>query len=297
MLKSDFKFTFNVKEDKLNFQCQEDCGECCYGSTQMIMLTYLEVKEIQDFVSNLIKTSEFEKFVTDLTKFNFRQTNVWDYTGNLNYQKELMEDFFIPNFQGVTVDGKEIFITNNYLLRSLYPTNRCVFLNPITNKCLIYPARPLICRLYPFFVNFDIPKKSIEIVIPPNIESCPGTGKGETNVKQIEDMAYRFVKYHNEHFLKLAEFTKKLDIKLSNCFRDMALSENVRSKSEQKDSPGEKFHEMAIHSFLDMGRPSKNVFTLTNENFRDFFSENNLIKLNKEFLERLRKGECKGIKF
>lgn len=57
-----------------------------------------------------------------------------------------------------------------YVIRLV--NGRCFFLQP-DGKCRIYPARPLVCRFYPFMVQ-RIGETYVFHVDP----SCPGLGEG-----------------------------------------------------------------------------------------------------------------------
>lgn len=64
-----------------------------------------------------------------------------------------------------------------------YPDGDCIFLDPKTRGCLVYAARPLQCRTWPFWSsNLKSPKTWER-----TCESCPGAGTGQVyTLEQIE---------------------------------------------------------------------------------------------------------------
>jgi Fe-S-cluster containining protein len=67
-----------------------------------------------------------------------------------------------------------------------YPNGDCVFLDPQTRGCTIYPVRPRQCRTWPFWrSNIETPagwQRTCEV--------CPGAGHGPfISVDQIEVLA------------------------------------------------------------------------------------------------------------
>lgn len=64
-----------------------------------------------------------------------------------------------------------------------YPDGDCIFLDPKTRGCLVYAARPLQCRTWPFWSsNLKTPQEWER-----TCESCPGAGTGQVyTLEQIE---------------------------------------------------------------------------------------------------------------
>lgn len=56
-----------------------------------------------------------------------------------------------------------------------YPDGDCIFLDPQSRKCLVYAARPLQCRTWPFWdSNLRRPKDW-----QATCQVCPGSGRGQ----------------------------------------------------------------------------------------------------------------------
>ena len=60
-----------------------------------------------------------------------------------------------------------------YEMKKTAKGGKCLFLQ--RNRCTIYPARPLICRFYPFGLETDQNLKRFFYT-----KECPGIGKGKT---------------------------------------------------------------------------------------------------------------------
>jgi Fe-S-cluster containining protein len=66
-----------------------------------------------------------------------------------------------------------------------YPDGDCIFLHPESRHCLVYQARPIQCRTWPFWdSNIETPQdwKS-------TCEKCPGSGTGR--LYSIEEITQR----------------------------------------------------------------------------------------------------------
>jgi len=56
-----------------------------------------------------------------------------------------------------------------------YPDGDCIFLEPKTRRCMVYEARPIQCRTWPFWDSNLATKKDWK----ETCEVCPGAGKGK----------------------------------------------------------------------------------------------------------------------
>jgi uncharacterized protein len=64
-----------------------------------------------------------------------------------------------------------------------YPDGDCIFLDPETRRCLVYQARPVQCRTWPFWSsNLSSPQAWDE-----TCKACPGAGTGKLyTLEEIE---------------------------------------------------------------------------------------------------------------
>lgn len=66
------------------------------------------------------------------------------------------------------------------------PNGDCVFLDPISRKCLVYDIRPRQCRSYPFWASHLQSEREWEKVC----RACPGCGRGRLySVEEITRLA------------------------------------------------------------------------------------------------------------
>ena len=64
-----------------------------------------------------------------------------------------------------------------------YPDGDCIFLDPQTRHCMVYSARPIQCRTWPFWDSNLRTEEDWE----DTCQSCPGAGKGKLhNIEKIE---------------------------------------------------------------------------------------------------------------
>lgn len=103
------------RETKLGHTCRAGCNLCCY---QPIVLTPLECSEIQKYLSLLDDTDIKMRFLAEKQQ--------WIEWCNLFHESS-------PPQEGVIFER--------------WKGKSCVFLNPLSNFCDIYPVRALVCRL------------------------------------------------------------------------------------------------------------------------------------------------------
>lgn len=71
---------------------------------------------------------------------------------------------------------------NRYSLKE-YPDGDCIFLDPKSRGCMVYEARPIQCRTWPFWPSNLGTQKAWKDAC----EECPGAGKGKLySLEQIE---------------------------------------------------------------------------------------------------------------
>jgi Fe-S-cluster containining protein len=84
----------------------------------------------------------------------------------------------------------------------------CRFFNPITSDCLIYSARPDICRLYPYLVHYSDSKKEIIISLD---KDCPADSIPMTTEfqKKMIKLAHRRVQRMRRYYAKLYKHVRE----------------------------------------------------------------------------------------
>ncbi len=74
-------------------------------------------------------------------------------------------------------DFRHKFVRNEGSRHSLveYPDGDCIFLDPKTRGCMVYEARPIQCRTWPFWTSNVQSKRAWE----ETCKECPGAGQGK----------------------------------------------------------------------------------------------------------------------
>ncbi len=278
----DFKFNLN---DLHCFECKKYCGRCCWATIRpvnSILLFYQEVRRIQEYLEKFFLTEKLEEFVSNLCMFKNRVDLIGDKT-ILEGEKNSLWDFFtlLPVMRGE--EGKERGFVRAYILRSFGDSRRCVFFDPIEKVCIIHDVKPLVCKLYPFDVRYDFRdnKKLVEIGV--FREGCLGLdSKIPIDLDEVKKLAFELIKTDYEHNRKFCELIEPIDSEFIEKQKSMPLS-NI---SLEKDENEKVQNAMKEYS---MGAKSRGLIIST-KNIRDLFLENDLIKENKELMDRLRKG-------
>ena len=259
---NDWSFRFHGIKQNSTFSCKR-CGICCTNRFEnSIMLTYSEVKRIQEYIPCFLKSKQFDKFIKDLKEF----MNIPDDLEKLkkHYQEDMFDFFSI-----LPLKKDKDFFVQHYLLRSYENSGRCVFFNPKGKKCIIYSVRPNICKLYPFMVAYNLENKVITIYIDKNHDLV---GDGKINKQELKKLALEYV---NERILHYTLFEKYTGIEI------------------HKDEP-----EIDDFSGEDVERYNKykeecEKITINTKRLYDPFLKKRLIEKNKFLWERIDKGQFK----
>lgn len=254
-------------------------------------MTYSEVKNIQDFLPSFVKSKRFEKFLKNMARFSGDVSEsgkpLVDCPDFIDFQRNELFDFFIPHISTIG----NISLVTLYLLRSMYPTNRCVFLDPVENRCVVYPVRPHVCRMYPFEVVLTRSKKVAEIrTLESARETCHGLGSGDKiNLAEVKETALNYMKSLSENYSRLSRLIHKRGLELDDEFLKQFESLDFmidRKFSKESNDRFQKRHE----DFYKDGAKDDEIL-LSKEEFVDLYVEEGLIKPNESFMERLAKGE------
>ena len=126
------------------------------------------------------QTNEATKIYTCATLAYDRNIDLYE-TGTGQGLKRLQSFFDIGEVESFENDK---FLAKNHILHFSPDTQRCVFLDPLSSNCLIYPARPLTCRMFPYDV------KDSAIFMVNETDECPGVGHGErVNIRRLHRLS------------------------------------------------------------------------------------------------------------
>lgn len=141
------------------------CGWCCQN--QLIGVSTVEIRAIDDFISKRCG-EELEDHVISCLAYegNFNLYGV-DFRNRMN---DIL-NFFVPCETELFEGGTALVRTR--VIRLLSNSMRCIFNNPVSSSCFIYPARPLTCRMFPYEVEND------HLIMVDETDECPGIGLGE----------------------------------------------------------------------------------------------------------------------
>ncbi len=96
-------------------------------------------------------------------------------------RKERLLNFLDP-CEVIVFDGAAVVKT--HVVHLLPESGRCVFHDPVSSDCFVYPARPLTCRMFPYEV------KEGRFVMVDETDECPGAGFGEPlNIKRYSRLS------------------------------------------------------------------------------------------------------------
>lgn len=146
-------------------QCTR-CGWCCQN--QLVSVSTVEIRAITHFLDYKKSRQELEDHAVSclsyeggLDPYDFRVKVRLHEMRNFSVQAEV--EFFEENTA----------LVRTHVIRLIPDSMRCIFYNPVQSSCLIYPARPLTCRLFPYDVKNNC------IVMVDETDKCPGAGQGE----------------------------------------------------------------------------------------------------------------------
>lgn len=106
---------------KKHFSCTE-CGKCCTGSG-VVWANSAELNAMRSVINPKLSLDDFIAAYVDVAEMKRRN---------------------------VDLDAKEWFVLKN-AEEKLNNAQYCIFLDPETNRCKVYTARPLQCSTYPWW--------------------------------------------------------------------------------------------------------------------------------------------------
>jgi len=140
------------------------CGWCCQN--QLIGLSTTEMKAITDYLQRKSREELEDHIVSCLAS----EGTLEQYELGWEKRRERVFNFFEP-CEVILFDKTTVVKT--HVIRLLPESRRCVFHNPVSSDCFIYPARPLTCRMFPYEVEDK------RLVMVDETDECPGAGFGE----------------------------------------------------------------------------------------------------------------------
>ncbi len=145
------------------FHCQR-CGWCCHN--QLIRVFTVEIQAILAFLRHQAEEAFEDHISACLASEGHLRPYDYLYHQRLAVLRRFYRPYEVECFEG------DLLGVKTHVITLLPETRRCVFYNPLTSTCFIYPARPLTCRMFPFEV------KDGRLVMINEDDQCPGVGQG-----------------------------------------------------------------------------------------------------------------------
>ncbi|MDV0445885.1 hypothetical protein MmiAt1_14860 [Methanimicrococcus sp. At1] len=178
-----------------NFVCLQ-CGQCC-RHFEGDNTVYVLPDEIQ-FISESASVSR-EQFVLPLLPDFYKSFGSGEQSGVFADKESFYQIFQTGEIQ-TDADGR--IHTFGWMLQKK-KDGSCIFLDPSSQKCLIYDCRPGLCRTYPFY------SEESEVFVC----ECEGIGKAEkTDQNLTEESAEALLKRalsDHEDYLKTSAVIKE----------------------------------------------------------------------------------------
>lgn len=144
---------------KTGFSCQ-NCGKCCkraFGDNRVV-LTPQEIEKIQKY-TDLSKLEVAGPLIPDLScpeeaEAVEKEDRVAENSSIMPEidEKKTSEPFRTPELLKEDIDPDGNIHAYGWMLRRK-KNGDCVFLEKDTNRCRIYPVRPVLCSTYPFYIE------------------------------------------------------------------------------------------------------------------------------------------------
>ncbi len=143
-----------VEIKKIGFFCQH-CGKCCkrtFGDNR-VMLIPAEIEKIREFTgfSKLEIAGQFVPELPQADELEEEESRTEDLFGASEMNKALSSSEFLQLLQE-NIDFEGNIHAFGWILRRKR-NGDCIFLEKGTNRCRIYPVRPMLCRTYPFYIE------------------------------------------------------------------------------------------------------------------------------------------------
>ena len=146
------------------------CGWCCQN--QLIGVSTVETRAIIEHLENKTPEEIEKHLVSGLDNGGTLKPHEMTH----EKRKERLLSFLDP-CEVFVFDGTVLVKT--HVIHLLQKSGRCVFHDPVSSECFVYPARPLTCRMFPYEAKEGF------FVMVDETDECPGAGFGEPlNIKR-----------------------------------------------------------------------------------------------------------------
>lgn len=147
---------FAAEIEKTGFSCQH-CGKCCkraFGDNRVV-LTPSEIEKIIKY-TELSKLEVAGPLIPDICHSE-ETTGEEEDIESSSVTPEIDEDKNSESFRVLELLKEDIDSEGNihaygWMLRQK-KNGDCIFLEKDTNRCRIYPVRPMLCSTYPFYIE------------------------------------------------------------------------------------------------------------------------------------------------
>ncbi len=139
------------------------CGWCCRN--QLIGVSTVETRAIVNYLERKTPDEIEEHILSGLGLGRTLEPHMRTY----KKRRERLLDFLDP-CELIVFDRAAVIRT--HVIHLLQESGRCIFHNPVSSNCFVYPARPLTCRMFPYEV------KDGRFAMVDETDECPGVGFG-----------------------------------------------------------------------------------------------------------------------
>lgn len=142
--------------EKTGFSCQH-CGKCCkraFGDNRVV-LTPPEIEKIREYTG--LSKLEVAGPLIPPTPDETEDEDEDRYAESSSITQEIKEETTSEPFRTLELLNDDIDSEGNihaygWMLRRKR-NGDCIFLEKDTNRCRIYPVRPMLCSTYPFYIE------------------------------------------------------------------------------------------------------------------------------------------------
>lgn len=232
--------------EKIGFSCQQ-CGKCCkraFGDNRVAVIP-MEIEKIRTY-TGLSKLEVAGPLIPEL--FNsFEASPLLKETEENSEKSTDISDSDLFEHPEEILDSQGNIHAFGWMLRKKR-NGDCIFLEESTKKCRVYPARPMLCRTYPFYLE------NLKLYI----SECEGLGylisKEESQklakallfryISELEDTLGMYEKFENfENENKDSKFNRRNATNSGN-------AKNSKNSENTKHSENTKYSEKSGRTYI-----------------------------------------------